>query len=848
MARRIASLFVLLAFVVGVPILLLRITGLPVVDDLPDLKGLKEAIELRWVPLEWVVAILALAAWILWAYLALAVSVRIAGHAELRLRTAGRVWAASETFTWSPVKVIVDLALGAALVTSVITSGSARAAVSRTPGWSSVIAPQVDAVRAEPSSPSSSNGAAKRLRIERSSQETPHRPQRGRHASINNYVVRPGDSLWSIAEDKLKDPYRWKEIWSLNRGRAVAEGERLSTPGFIRPGWNLCLPEIPSSKPDRHELCDNGHGGGRPHQSTEEDEGGVTLETPATPTAPSSGPAAGSRPEVRHETRVEIPSGSAVAVGFIAGLLSALGIERLLRRRRREPQPPSSGWPPTSARKDLKARLVRAMESDENNHSSEDITQVLKRLNTPAAEIVLGHRNGKAVVARRRGHVYTFAGEQDGVLSYLRDLALHSAIAHRGDIEVWTTQELELPRLPGLRIFTNARALVSEMEIEILKRHRMFDEEGSGTWEAHQKAWPDDPLALLLGVTPLLEESVRNRFQAVATQGRELGIMVAASGAEGASIRVEEHTLRPPHSAELELGEQPFDAIHISDADRMELLHTLSDTGSDPAEQEPSSEVQSAPDQSPDTHSPVQVRLFGRPAITGVDEQSADGFGPKSREFLFFFLLNPEGVSREEAFETLWPGTETEQGIQRFKFQLRKVRLHLRGDQAPTAKFIDKSGAVYRPVPELFSVDVWEFDRHMRDASRDASETTLSAAVDLYRGELLQGVYYEWAEPLQSHFKRRYLDVLVKLSDLRSTSADFEGALSAVLQAIEEDPYAEQLYRRALTLCGRLRRPTEIRRIYKELEATLAQGLEAEPDKETADLKDRLLEQLSEPV
>ena len=120
MARRIASLSVLLAFVVGVPVLLLHMTGLPVVDDLPDLKGLEKAIELRWVPLEWVVAILALAAWILWAYLALAVSVRIAGHAERRLRSAGRMWAASEAFTWSPVKLFVDVAIGAALITSTV--------------------------------------------------------------------------------------------------------------------------------------------------------------------------------------------------------------------------------------------------------------------------------------------------------------------------------------------------------------------------------------------------------------------------------------------------------------------------------------------------------------------------------------------------------------------------------------------------------------------------------------------------------------------------------------------------------------------------------------------------------
>jgi two-component SAPR family response regulator len=107
----------------------------------------------------------------------------------------------------------------------------------------------------------------------------------------------------------------------------------------------------------------------------------------------------------------------------------------------------------------------------------------------------------------------------------------------------------------------------------------------------------------------------------------------------------------------------------------------------------------------------VQVKLLGRPHIQDIDEKPGGGFGAKSREFLFLFLLNPEGLTREEAIELLWPETETEQGIQRFKFQLRTIRQRLRNDLTPTAKFIDKFGDVYKPVPEHFSVDVWDFDQ-----------------------------------------------------------------------------------------------------------------------------------------
>lgn len=55
-------------------------------------------------------------------------------------------------------------------------------------------------------------------------------------------TVRSGDSLWSIASSRLGDPYRWPEIWRLNRGRVMQGSVRFSDPDVIRPRWRLILP------------------------------------------------------------------------------------------------------------------------------------------------------------------------------------------------------------------------------------------------------------------------------------------------------------------------------------------------------------------------------------------------------------------------------------------------------------------------------------------------------------------------------------------------------------------------------------------------------------------------------
>ncbi|MGH2702347.1 MAG: hypothetical protein ACRDJ2_11315 [Actinomycetota bacterium] len=58
----------------------------------------------------------------------------------------------------------------------------------------------------------------------------------------------------------------------------------------------------------------------------------------------------------------------------------------------------------------------------------------------------------------------------------------------------------------------------------------------------------------------------------------------------------------------------------------------------------------------------------------------------------------------------LWPETDPEEGANRFKFQLHLIRKCLRSETLPTAKFIELVNDVYHPSPELFDVDVWEFD------------------------------------------------------------------------------------------------------------------------------------------
>jgi hypothetical protein len=80
----------------------------------------------------------------------------------------------------------------------------------------------------------------------------------GRSETVKErYRVRRGDSLWRIAERELGSGFRWDEIYRLNEGKRFPDGESLTDPHLILPGWVLDLPggtPTPSGRPE-----DNGH-------------------------------------------------------------------------------------------------------------------------------------------------------------------------------------------------------------------------------------------------------------------------------------------------------------------------------------------------------------------------------------------------------------------------------------------------------------------------------------------------------------------------------------------------------------------------------------------------------------
>jgi DNA-binding SARP family transcriptional activator len=241
----------------------------------------------------------------------------------------------------------------------------------------------------------------------------------------------------------------------------------------------------------------------------------------------------------------------------------------------------------------------------------------------------------------------------------------------------------------------------------------------------------------------------------------------------------------------------------------------------------------------------VQVRLLGPFQITAAAGEVRSGLRASARELLAYYLVHPDGASLEQAVEAMWPDIQLGRERERFWTALGNLRTVLRKATGTTElKAIQRDGGRYRVDPGIFAVDLWRFQAALAAARRaqlnTAIATALAAAGEAYGGVLLDGAPYAWGEVPREEARRRAVDALARLAELRQAASDPEGALVALEQAIDADPVAEELYRLLMRLQAELGRPDAVKRTYRLLARRLAE-LDADPDAETEQLVAHLL-------
>ncbi|MBN1120144.1 MAG: hypothetical protein JXJ17_03635 [Anaerolineae bacterium] len=226
----------------------------------------------------------------------------------------------------------------------------------------------------------------------------------------------------------------------------------------------------------------------------------------------------------------------------------------------------------------------------------------------------------------------------------------------------------------------------------------------------------------------------------------------------------------------------------------------------------------------------VEVFALG-PGYVMVNGQHVTTWEGHLPRLLFFFSLDRPMVTRADICQAFWPDLPLDQAVN--VFHVTKRRLH----KALGFDVLVHKGGHYRVNPALkLQYDVLEFVGSLveaRGASGEDAAPHWQYAIDLYRGDYLQGHDDPWIVSRRADFREGYLESLTEMGHIRAEQGQYEIALGLFLRAVSEAGNREDLHREVLKLYGKLGRRGEAAEHYQNLMIELEERYKIAPAPET---------------
>lgn len=221
-ARGTGGLVGILMLAVGIPIALIAWVGWPLPSEMPTADEVSTALSTADISDAFLIKTLAIVCWFVWVELMTSLIVEAVAHA--RGKEAGRV-PMGGGMQRTAARLVATVALLGALTTAKGAPEAAELVLKPLTSGS----PSADMMvheEDEKGGQAESSVAAQQSEKER----------------LPVYEVEPRDTLWGIAESHLHDPFRWPEIFEMNKGKVQQDGRMLTDPDLIQPGWKLDMP------------------------------------------------------------------------------------------------------------------------------------------------------------------------------------------------------------------------------------------------------------------------------------------------------------------------------------------------------------------------------------------------------------------------------------------------------------------------------------------------------------------------------------------------------------------------------------------------------------------------------
>lgn len=232
------------------------------------------------------------------------------------------------------------------------------------------------------------------------------------------------------------------------------------------------------------------------------------------------------------------------------------------------------------------------------------------------------------------------------------------------------------------------------------------------------------------------------------------------------------------------------------------------------------------------------------------DSQPLTGItSARLQSLLAYLLLHRDAPqSRQHLAFTLYPDSTESQA----RTNLRNL-LHLLRHALPDAGCFVASDTLTLQwrADAPFTLDVSEFQQLVDHSPPTADPTSLhrlSAAVKLYRGDLLPSCYDDWILPEREQLRQAYVRALESLVQLCVEQQDYGAADGHAQLLLRYDPVREETYRTLMQLAAWRGDRAGVVRFYNTCVTVLRRELDTEPSAETQSDFAQLSRQLSKPA
>lgn len=236
--------------------------------------------------------------------------------------------------------------------------------------------------------------------------------------------------------------------------------------------------------------------------------------------------------------------------------------------------------------------------------------------------------------------------------------------------------------------------------------------------------------------------------------------------------------------------------------------------------------------------SSLRIDLFG-PIRVLVDGDPMPRVRSRKALWLLALLTLREGqpAAREWVADALWPDAESGQGLANLRPLISELRSAL-GSQS--WRLLANDGTVSLDLDDA-TVDVLEFDAAIK-------REEFTRAIELYRGELLEGCSEEWVIQEQRVRETNCLAALQSLGDSALAGGQFNAAVDFFTRAIGIDPLRDAPRRGLMAALSTTGDVNAALQSYREFARLLSAEVSTSPDKETTRLYDQLRADLRRPV